>query len=228
MYDPVQTYKMALKANIAYMDGANTGSLYVEVDDVQAHVWISEASVEIAFRGTEKSFKDIKRDLDLKTVETPIGKAHGGFCDAWDQVKRIITDILNNNKGKKIYFIGHSLGGAIAVRAAIDFPDHYIAGVYTFGQPRVFFNGSANKYPLKAVTWRVVNDADIVSRMPPATLGWRHVGQEVLITGNGKVIVNPSIWRRILCFLVEPIGGKIRDHSLIYSYCKQLEKEALK
>ena len=85
----------------------------------------------------------------------------------------------------KITVTGHSLGAALAVLCAIDlqynFENHDIE-VYLFGCPRVgnaAFAKSYNKRIFK--TLRVSNGNDIVTKIPPAILGFRHVGTEIHI-----------------------------------------------
>ena len=61
----------------------------------------------------------------------------------------------------------------------------------TFGAPRTCFRDTATEYNQKNVfnsgktlydiSFRVVNHADLVARIPPAFLGYRHVGQIVFI-----------------------------------------------
>src|SRR5690606_37727833 len=70
---------------------------------------------------------------------------------------------------------GHSLGGALAVLATavlkigLRMP---VAGVYTYGQPRVGDAEFCRVYDqvLKDITFRYVNDADVVPHLPPEQL----------------------------------------------------------
>ena len=62
-----------------------------------------------------------------------------------------------------IYFIGHSLGGALAQIATAKFGSDRVAACYTFGSPRV---GSAFfDLWVKPPSYRVVNYADLVPQI---------------------------------------------------------------
>jgi hypothetical protein len=64
-----------------------------------------------------------------------------------------------------------------------------IRGVYTFGQPRVGDWQFASKYEdhLGTKTFRFVNNNDVVARVPPAVLGFRHVGRMLLFDHTGAL-----------------------------------------
>lgn len=95
---------------------------------------------------------------------------------AYDDVTKVVRDLLNENPDAKLYVTGHSLGGALAALYAGML--HYnsetelvekLAAVYTFGQPRVGDEGFA-KYMRKNLAdscyFRVVYCNDLVPRIP--------------------------------------------------------------
>lgn len=141
----------------------------------------------VAFRGTS-STPDWLRNLDLAGVNRPYGRIHGGFFKAFDIVQAEVRRSLDrmNAAGKKIWLTGHSLGGALATVAAAELADSYtIAGIYTYGMPRVgnraFQEFFATRYAGKL--YRFVNNRDIVPRVPPT---YRHVGQLFFFDGQGR------------------------------------------
>ncbi|KXZ54217.1 hypothetical protein GPECTOR_5g309 [Gonium pectorale] len=84
----------------------------------------------------------------------------------------------------RLWVLGHSLGGAIALMAATYLDGHEsipVTGVYTFGCPRVGDTTWASAYPLRDVTLRLENTGDIVPTLPFGT-AWRHVGSAATIT----------------------------------------------
>jgi hypothetical protein len=84
------------------------------------------------------------------------------------------------------------LGGALAILCALEFCRELlpVSGVYTFGQPRAGNAAFAKMFDatftpggsrLKDITFRVVNQNDIVPRTPGWLLGYRHCGNEVFL-----------------------------------------------
>jgi hypothetical protein len=64
-----------------------------------------------------------------------------------------------------------------------------VRGLYTFGSPRVGNQGFKNRlaaHGLDRSAFRVVNDLDIITRVPPGVL-YRHVGQLKLIDADGTL-----------------------------------------
>lgn len=117
----------------------------------------TEPLVVIAFRGTEVNENaDIWTDIDFFHYPVVgLGAFHRGFADAFSSVIEILSKKLRAEEGRglKIYVTGHSLGGALAVLAAITVMrvaensivrdkfdpkmTNRLMGVYTFGKPRV-------------------------------------------------------------------------------------------
>lgn len=165
----------------------------------------------LVFRGTEPSQRaDVL--ADLKVWKTPLakhgypegwGEAHSGFVEAFESVAPLIDKKLAELEGTgiKLYITGHSLGGALATLAAArllrdDAPKVELAGVYTFGSPRVgdaafakAFRSAAKKRGVRAV--RVRNDNDLVTRIPGLTLEYEHVGTLAFLQ-EGKLVVGPE------------------------------------
>jgi len=146
--------------------------------------------VIVAFRGSEPiNADDWLSDVNYhQRMLAPLpGLVHGGFAKALgeDEVVKPMLDALTElGAGEKtrLFLTGHSLGGALAVLAAALL--HFrkiqrIAGVFTYGQPRLgdpAFS-SAFDQELRAVTFRYVNDLDIVPHLPPTRLPAQHVLQ---------------------------------------------------
>ena len=83
-----------------------------------------------------------------------------------------------------MWVTGHSLGGALAMLFALRLKLRRgltVAGVYTFGQPRVGnlpFSLAYDK-ALRTCTYRVVHADDLVPRVPWLLGAFRHCGTEV-------------------------------------------------
>ncbi len=156
-----------------------------------------EHACVVAFRGTEKKLDDILADLKFALeplAGNPACLVHEGFKTRLDEVWPALSAWLSTRK-QPVFFTGHSLGGAMAVLAAyrwarpaawVSHPQTAnapaaapvvstasvrspIAGVYTYGQPRVGNESFANAYreALGSRTFRYVNHCDIVPTLPP-------------------------------------------------------------
>jgi hypothetical protein len=136
---------------------------------------------------------------------------HAGFLAAVDAVlPGLVARLLPDNRDKRtlkpILLTGHSLGGALAVLCGFflireNFPVH---SLYTFGQPRVGNRPFADAYAalLGPRTFRLVNQNDLVPRLPGWLLGYRHAGQLELISAGGALVENPPLLRVLLSDLL--------------------------
>ena len=66
--------------------------------------------------------------------------------------------------------------------------------MHTFGSPRVGTKRYINHAKLDYYRW--VNNNDIVTRSPPAWLGYRHAGEEIYLDSHGQVKKMNAIERR--------------------------------
>ena len=116
---------------------------YFEKRETQAYVAAKWEMIVVAFRGTEPSkIKDWMTDIDLNLVSGPEGEVHDGFNRAlsyvWPEMKRTIGEFQDS--AQSLWFTGHSLGAALATLAVADLrlvEDKPVAGLYTFGSPRL-------------------------------------------------------------------------------------------
>jgi len=164
--------------------------LYYDFDGSQAYSFINEHDHVIACRGTEPSeWNDLRADLDAATaVAETIGRVHRGFKREVDDIWPVLEGSLLSND-KTLWFTGHSLGGAMATicagRCMLSHIKSNPAQIYTFGSPRVGNKRYINFVKVDHIRW--VNNNDIVTRVPPAWLGYRHTGQEHYLNANGRL-----------------------------------------
>jgi triacylglycerol lipase len=146
------------------------------------YVWKDGDNTLVVFRGTQPTqWSDIKADLKFRKVESvnKLGFVHRGFHDALDVIWPQLTEAIRNKsespntKSNKLWFAGHSLGGALATLAAGRYNNETIR-LYTYGSPRV----CGKKFP-KGLKfnhrYRFRNNNDIVARVPPEWLGYQHI-----------------------------------------------------
>lgn len=145
--------------------------------DTQGFVGVNDDVVLVSFRGTQGLGDWGDNLLALPTDFDPLeSDAHAGFVRAWERAEPIVSEVLAGSGGKAIWFTGHSLGGAVALLGAATHANLNLAGLVTFGQPRVLGRRSAmrmrqlfgNRYT------RIVNSNDIVAKIPP---GFSHTGR---------------------------------------------------
>lgn len=169
-------------------------------DGAQAYRFENEHDCVIACRGTQPTeWNDVKADADavMAAAET-VGRVHRGFKTEVDDLWPMIEARLVRTT-KPVWFTGHSLGGAMAVicaaRCALSHIDAMPQGLFTYGSPRVGDRQYVRHVALDHSRW--VNNNDIVTRLPPAIMGFRHCGTEHYIDSRGRVS-RMSGWRRVL------------------------------
>jgi len=146
-----------------------------------------------AFRGTEPSkLNDVMADLKiLKNTAMAGGKVHGGFQEEVNDLWMDIVKELDHNDQlkvrKDVYMTGHSLGAAMATIASTRYQPHEL---FTFGSPRV--GGPRFVKNIKCPHYRFMNNNDIVCRIPPAWLGFRHHGEMIYFDRFGNKALKPT------------------------------------
>jgi triacylglycerol lipase len=190
----------------------------------QAYWFQSEHDSVVVCRGTEaREWEDIKADANaLAAVAETVGKVHRGFKAEVDEIWPYIEKELEPNT-KPLWFCGHSLGGAMANICAGRCTLSYIKSepeeLFTFGSPRIGCRRYVNHVKLNHFRW--VNNNDIVTRMPPPWLGYRHNGKEMYLDRLGR-LKELKGWRRVSDRLQGFWGGlrkwkldQLSDHSAV-------------
>ena len=110
--------------------------------------------------------------VETEFLETKV-KAHQGFLESyeilWPMIEEYIKELGNSNP-EKVFFAGHSRGGALATLSAIKFLEVFSSQsvVYTFGQPRVGDKQLQSLVDNKLPSfYRFGNNNDLVSHLPP-------------------------------------------------------------
>ena len=169
----------------------------------------------IDFKGSD-DIPDWIDNVKFCKTEDKIGKfkahIHKGFDDQWDIISPIVEPLLTGVND--FIFSGHSLGGALATRAALDYIRKKKFDVITFGSPRVmdyvtakYFNSGVQ------VSKRFVFENDVVPKLPTAFMNFYHVK-------GLKPLGKKNIWDRI------NIVGESEDHR-IKNYIGAISKKIL-
>ena len=180
----------------------------------------------IAFRGTEtRDLASQLRDLYLDALVRKVsfnghGRVHRGFLAGLDGVWPAVCQLINATRApNRIWFTGHSLGGALATLAAAkvafqsDLGPDRIGGLVTIGQPRTgdrAFRDSLRKVGLKGARsgGRIVRMAkarDPISLLPPEAIGYKHIDGFVYVTAAGQLRPQAESERRLKLALL--VGG---------------------
>jgi triacylglycerol lipase len=178
--------------------------------DTQAYCIADGNLVVIAFRGTE-SIRDFIQDAKFKRValEFPssgisctqafskdrlptvkYGNVHRGFKEALESVWLGIRGFIQKHPNAKVFLTGHSLGAALAVLLAsrLEVSGHNIRAVYTFGCPRVGNSVFARIANDRFNHFRMRNNNDAVTRLPPRPL-YKHSGFQYYWNVRGEIVV---------------------------------------
>lgn len=213
-------------SSLAYQEPADIES-ELKKDDFENFKWIENTDTDtqafmcsrnknsfLSFRGTEfDSIDDWKTNLDCGLVPFSFGRLHKGFFNDSISVypsiqKELVKHII---KGRDLIITGHSQGGgdAAAVAGKMISENRKIQHVITFGQPRTM-DGMAAGY-LDAyfpdIFHRVVNNNDIVTRIPPRIMAYKHFGNLHYFKEDGEYTTDISWWARF----IDRVHGRIDD-----------------
>ena len=159
--EPVEGESRAIAAGyLAYrhMQGRQGREFMIHVADHDLNI--------VAFRGTKK-WSDWLTNLALWRVSTSAGRLHRGYYDAWRAMESRALQLIGTTAGAPTVFTGHSMGGALAVLAALAVQTHgvRVRSVVTFGQPQIgdiHFSRHVESN-LNAPYYRFVHGADAIA-----------------------------------------------------------------
>jgi len=180
---------------------------FISVNETQCFVMATRDEVVIVFRGSQTA-EDWSVDFDIELHNTQfwdekVGVHQGFLTEALNVFPTLIQTLSKfNMDDKPVYIVGHSLGAALAGVMTILFESASIhtKATYCFGMPRIgdkdfsrMFDNHVGKH-----VFRVVNQNDVVTRVPFRSLGYSHVGQLVYIEDDYTLNLRPGIWHMIL------------------------------
>jgi triacylglycerol lipase len=133
----------------------------------------------------------------------------------------VLEGLLRESE-QPVWFCGHSLGGAMATICAYRCTKSEITKdpqeLHTFGSPRV----GCRRYIRHATVthYRWVHNNDVVTRVPPVWMGYRHCGNEIYLDRYGRIRKLTGIlrsrdrWRGLLGGLMQWRIDLLTDHSI--------------
>lgn len=209
---------------------------FYDRDGAQAYSFISDTDHVIACRGTEPNeWNDVRADLDASTaLAETIGRVHRGFKKEVDDLWPVLEQALKSNT-LTLWFTGHSLGGAMATicagRCLLSHIDSSPKQIFTYGSPRVGNKRYISHAKIDYLRW--VNNNDIVTRVPPTWLGYRHSGEERYLNAYGKLRKLSPVqrgkdrWRGFVRGVRSGEFDHFSDH-LIDRYVRYIYEEAVR
>jgi len=129
--------------------------------------------------------------------------AHSGFLQSWSRTEKLISPVLEQLlevfPRYQLTLVGHSLGGAVAGLAGLDFHARgWDPMVTTFGEPKSGNVGLAEFYNKKFTGdkyRRITHINDPVPLLPFASLGYRHHAHEYFISKRDPPYTKGDIQR---------------------------------
>lgn len=233
-----QLHQMSLKL------AANPGNPFYDIaSGHHGYLAVAADHAIIAIRGSGEP-DDWRNNLRYWQVAYRLGgHVHAGFAVAAQGITRAIQVELQRApalyQNKAFWLTGHSSGGSVAILVAQELALLHVdvAGIYTFGAPKVGDAIYARAYPLRAKVHAFVTLGDIVPLLPPAwlaRLGWRwqrqrytHVTQPRLLVGK-TVSLRAALahFKHERAGILEKIVGVLIDfspHSLAAAYIPNLK-----
>jgi hypothetical protein len=165
----------------------------------RGYVGLADRFILVSFRGMEVTdplhfaLDALVSAADFLPAHWGSGSVHHGFLETLNQIwpgaggigSYLKANLIGAAGPRKVWFTGHSLGAALATLAAAQ----YRAGpraLYTFASPRVGDAAFAAAFGLPRAP-RLVHNQDLVPRLPPPDMGFKHVGDPYFIDAAGRV-----------------------------------------
>jgi hypothetical protein len=165
-------------------------------------------AVAAGFARIYDTLEVVERPLEGSASPPQSLKTAGSFAA---QVARLVerraaaTASGESAAASSVEVTGHSLGAALATLYVMENAHtHQVSNhaLCTFASPFVgdgtfaqVFNG------LQLTSWRIVNEQDIVPKLPPEVLGFCHIQTEQLYSSLGRVQSSFSCWHALATYL---------------------------
>ncbi len=205
-------------------------------------------SIYLAFRGTSNVADAISDALAIQVDYDLVpdgGMVSGGFLGMYEgsgdfpvesDILSDLDQLLMTGDYDNLYITGHSLGAAIAALAFPDLSQNSSAAnvfMYSFAGPAVgdsdFVSMYQAEYGPDRVSWRVVNENDLVPKLPPTGLDcpdfmYQHVSNVLQLAFGVALPALPdfsadncnliTIGAQVVTYGIDNIDGISEDHKM--------------
>jgi hypothetical protein len=180
-------FEKCLKAK--YINVENSGSYSTYKIDKTRYIFFEHSN----------GYTDWKNNFDFpskayKGMDIP-WRCHRGFLKVWKSIIPHLEKMLENMDFDSCVIVGYSHGGALSALCFeyvwFNYPDlrNNIYG-FSFGSPRIFYGKRNFEFLSERFTKyiNVINSDDIVTKLPPLFLGFRHMGKHLYIGKDRKLV----------------------------------------
>lgn len=149
--------------------------------------------VVVSFRGTIRKPKlTLKQNLQTAfkfwTKKLNDVYVHRGFLQQLESIEHpILADLITIPHGKRVLYVGHSLGGALAILLSLK---HTPTDLCVFGSPRVALKYNLSQYFDGVNFHRVSTKWDLISFLPPyipLILPYKHYGHQKILESEFSI-----------------------------------------
>jgi len=168
---------------------------YTNVENSASFDIVNENGTLFIFLEASHGREDWDNNLNFRIQPyddmAPVWYCHAGFLKVFKSLLPYIMPHILDPQTRRAVITGYSHGGALAIlchEAMVFHRPELVQHVKTFafGAPRVLF-GSVPEAVRKRFSelYLIQNTGDAVTHLPPAILGYRHVGNKILIGQKG-------------------------------------------
>lgn len=145
-------------------------------------------AVTVVFRGAQFNgnfeWNDLKASFKLSSYKVDNKRVHKGYYQYYLKLQNQIKDYIEqyNRDNNKLTITGFSLGGAMAMHLAYEFPNSV---TYVFGTPKSMSSDFKN---VNREIYNFTTDLDMLSEVPFGINKFIHFGKRLTLKDDGTIV----------------------------------------